>query len=119
MDPNTNLLTYEYTKSISEFMALSLRQPEANTDMLKIHDLFVRIIGKLINMKWFVSSYKIWYLHEETDYGNTSEPRIEDTIEEHSTDVDYSVGIVNMVNDVCRENLPSMLGKRIYGNNPM
>lgn len=31
MDPNTNLLMYEYAQGISEFVALAQQQPEATT----------------------------------------------------------------------------------------
>ena len=35
MDPNTNLITEEYAKDISEFMTLVQRQPGTNTSMLR------------------------------------------------------------------------------------
>ena len=35
LDPNTNLLTEEYTEGIGEVMRLVQQQPEANTRMLR------------------------------------------------------------------------------------
>ena len=35
LDPNTNLLTEEYTEGVGEFMRLVQQQPEANNGMLR------------------------------------------------------------------------------------
>ena len=45
LDPNTTLLTEEYTEGVGEFMRLVQQQPEANTGMLRCHALPAIIIG--------------------------------------------------------------------------
>uniref|UniRef100_A0A0D3APE8 Uncharacterized protein n=1 Tax=Brassica oleracea var. oleracea TaxID=109376 RepID=A0A0D3APE8_BRAOL len=72
MDPNTNLLTEEYSQRIGEFMKLVEQQADAKT---------------------------FWYLHGETgyEYGSTSEPQTvsksqpDIRLEEPRSDIDYGV----------------------------
>ena len=117
MDPNTNLLTEEYSRGVQEFMALLERLPEApngklicpcsickNNRKIKKMDIW-----RHLYLKGFMSGYKRWYLHGEQilDYASTSEPQTVDRVDEPSTDVDFGVGTMQMVNDAYRENFPS------------
>ncbi|WZY87210.1 hypothetical protein YC2023_033594 [Brassica napus] len=117
MDPNTNLLTEEYSRGVQEFMALVERLPEApigklicpcsickNNRKIKKMDIWSHLY-----LKGFMPGYKRWYLHGEQilDYASTSEPQTADRVDEPSTDVDFGVGTMQMVNDAYRENFPS------------
>lgn len=115
MDPNTNLLSPEYAKGISEFMALAQEQPETKkTRKLKCpcstcHNIRTIKIAEVWNHLYFngfMPGYKIWYIHgERPDYASTSEPYIADRLDERRTDVDYGIGSVQMVNDAYREHV--------------
>ena len=128
MEPNTNLLTEEYAKSITEFMTFVQQQPEANTGMLRCPCFYCKNNRSLrewdvwthLYMKGFMTNYKVWYLHGETtgyEYGSSSsssEPQTVDRLEEPRTEVDYSVGTEQMVNDHYRGEEPNVEARRFF-----
>ncbi|XP_013624193.1 PREDICTED: uncharacterized protein LOC106330231 [Brassica oleracea var. oleracea] len=66
-------------------------------------------IWRHLYLKGFMSGYKRWYLHGEQilDYASTSEPQTVDRVDEPSTDGDFGLGTMQMVNNAYRENFPS------------
>ena len=117
MDPNTNLLTEEYARGIQEFMGVVQSQPEARTSKYLLcpcstckNNIRVKKmeVWSHLYLKGFTRGYKIWYLHgERFEYGSSSEPQTADRLDEPTTDVDFGLGIVQMVYDAYGENLPS------------
>ncbi|KAL1216625.1 hypothetical protein V5N11_014563 [Cardamine amara subsp. amara] len=118
MDSESNLVKDEYARGICEFMEVAGKQLGAKRSRKLLcpcsfcrnsHNVKTELVWSHLFMNGFMSGYKIWYLHGETnyEYGSSSEPYVADSLGEHRTEVDFGVRTVEMVNDAFRQNISS------------